>query len=303
MEGPRGIARKRIAVLALALIQMLLGAGWDQAFASSSKATSRRRVRTTRSAARRAARSAKSSEAADGRIAPMQTAPAPVENRDARKMRSVEGAIVNIIDSYIDRKETARVKHVYLGRFPVTLYWTADEIDEGAGPRRIPITIVRRDGNRRRVRVSAEFKRRLDVEGTAMLKDGHVLNVTSESGLYDDVTIDATLGIGSGGRKLVPYRSIAVNKFSGLKGLKVGDSVFIPQAVGMKLPSGARHDGYFRVDDVGSGVRGIDIYTLTREDGRAIERVLANDRRPLPLYKVLAKGKSSPRSPDLAALD
>ncbi|MBI2943233.1 MAG: hypothetical protein HYY25_03425 [Candidatus Wallbacteria bacterium] len=314
MEGTNvarsGGAAMRIAVAFLALLQLLLGAA-DEALASTVKSTARRsKAKASRAAQKRAKKPApkvrRAPRAQDNLLAvPIDTAPAPaIEERDARMMRSVEGAIVNIIDSYIDRKETSRVKHVYLGKFPVTLYWTADEIDEGKGPRSVPITVIRRDGSRTRIRVSAEFKRRLDVEGTAMLKDGHVLNVTSSRGVYDDVTQVATLGYGSGGRKLVPYRSIAVNRFAGMKGLKVGDRVFIPQAVGMKLPSGTRHDGYFRVDDVGSGVKGIDIYTLTRADGIAIERMLANDKRRLPLYKVLAKSKSrSKASPDLAQLD
>lgn len=137
-----------------------------------------------------------------------------------------------------------------------------------------------------------------------MLEDGRVLNVTSSKGVYDDVTRVATLGLGTGGRSLVPFRSIAVNRFAA-KGLRVGDRVYIPQAVGLKLPSGAHHDGFFRVDDVGSGVRGIDIYTLTRRDSELIERVLKNDRQALPLYKVVASGRASDddRRDELAQLD
>ncbi|MBI4870521.1 MAG: hypothetical protein HY814_03035 [Candidatus Riflebacteria bacterium] len=262
----------------------LLAAGSHPIEASSNSAQSRKGRTGVRAAKRKAPRPARRA------VLPPVEQTADVQLPDypqdeSRVMRAAEGAIVNIIDSY----------------YPVTCYWTADEVDEGRGPKQLTITVERKDGSRRRVRVSQQFKRRLDVEGTAMLADGRVLNVTSRKGVYDDVTRVANLGLGYGGRGLVPFRSIAVNRYAS-KGLKLGDRVFIREAVGMRLPSGARHDGYFRVDDVGSGVRGIDIYTLTRQDSELIEQVLRNDRRSLPLYKVLARGQAS-RDDEFARLD
>lgn len=280
---PAGRNRTLVSRLTLIACLFVFGAAAGSGEAASIRSGSRRKVKTARTAPPRA------------QLAPASTPSGPA--KDPRSMRAAEGAIVSIIDSYLERRQPSRVSHVYLGKHPVTLYWTADEIDEGLGPKRVALTVVRKDGSRKRIRVSPQFKQRMDVEGTAMLADGRVLNVTSQRGVYDDVTREASLGLGTGGRGLVPFRSIAVNRFTGLKGLKIGDSVFIPQAVGMQLPTGSRHDGYFRVDDVGSGVKGIDIYTMTREDGQLIERVLGNDRRRLPLYKVMAKAPSKRRAP------
>ncbi len=207
---------------------------------------------------------------------------------EAREMRDAEGAIVNIIDAYLDRKAPESVEHVFLGEVRVTCYWTADELDEGQGPKNVPITIKAQDGSRRQIKISRKFKKCLDVEGTAMLASGEVLNVSSRKGVYMDVTREATLGLGTRGRSLVPFRSIAINRSRGLKGLKAGDQVYVPQLVGLELPSGNRHDGYLRVDDVGSGVRGIDLYTLTRGNASLITQVFAGRKQHVPLYKVVS---------------
>jgi 3D (Asp-Asp-Asp) domain-containing protein len=55
-------------------------------------------------------------------------------------------------------------------------------------------------------------------------------------------------GDGVPGYKLVPWRTVAVNP----KTLAYGTLLFIPEAVGQKLPDGTIHDGYFFVADTGS---------------------------------------------------
>lgn len=45
--------------------------------------------------------------------------------------------------------------------------------------------------------------------------------------------------------KLVPYRTVAVNP----KDILTGSILFIPQAVGIRLPNGTYHDGYFLAHD------------------------------------------------------
>lgn len=69
-------------------------------------------------------------------------------------------------------------------------------------------------------------------------------------------------GDGVSGYKLVPFRTIAVDR----KFIPIGSLIFIPQAVGVEitLPNGSRsnHDGYFFAADVGGDIKAdhIDIF-------------------------------------------
>ena len=62
-------------------------------------------------------------------------------------------------------------------------------------------------------------------------------------------------GDGVGGYKLVPFRTIAVDK----KFIPIGSLIFVPQAVGVEitLPDGSKskHDGYFFAADVGGDIK------------------------------------------------
>lgn len=51
---------------------------------------------------------------------------------------------------------------------------------------------------------------------------------------------------------LDPYRSVAAD----LHIYNLGDVIYIPSAVGMKLPDGSIHDGYFVVRDSGGAIKG-----------------------------------------------
>jgi 3D (Asp-Asp-Asp) domain-containing protein len=70
-------------------------------------------------------------------------------------------------------------------------------------------------------------------------------------------------GDGTAGFALVPYRTIATDPDV----IPTGTVVFIPAAVGEKLPNGLRHDGYFFAADVGSKIKGghIDVFTGTSQ--------------------------------------
>ncbi len=69
-------------------------------------------------------------------------------------------------------------------------------------------------------------------------------------------------GDGVAGYKLVPFRTIAVDK----KFIPIGSLIFIPQAVGVEitLPNGSisKHDGYFFAADVGGDIKAnhIDVF-------------------------------------------
>ncbi|WP_293908256.1 3D domain-containing protein [Phenylobacterium sp.] len=61
------------------------------------------------------------------------------------------------------------------------------------------------------------------------------------------------------GCKVVPMRTIAVDKSI----IPRRTVIFIKETVGLKMPNGATHDGYWYATDIGSGIKGqrIDLYT------------------------------------------
>lgn len=66
-------------------------------------------------------------------------------------------------------------------------------------------------------------------------------------------------GLDSLGCKVVPMRTIAVDKTV----IPRRTVIFIKETVGLKMPDGRDHDGYWYATDVGSAIKGqrIDLYT------------------------------------------
>ena len=66
-------------------------------------------------------------------------------------------------------------------------------------------------------------------------------------------------GLDSLGCKVVPMRTIAVDKLV----IPRRTVIFIKETVGLKMPDGRDHDGYWYATDVGSAIKGqrIDLYT------------------------------------------
>jgi 3D (Asp-Asp-Asp) domain-containing protein len=76
-------------------------------------------------------------------------------------------------------------------------------------------------------------------------------------------------GDGSAGGGLVPWRTLAVDP----AWIPMGTLLFVPEAVGRKMPNGQRHDGYFFAADTGAPIRGnhVDLFSgLSREDALGI---------------------------------
>lgn len=137
-------------------------------------------------------------------------------------------------------------------------------------------------------RVTASFKRQFDVEGSARLRDGRIVNFHQKidgSWRYL-VATNAPFGLGLDGYKLIPYRTLAVDP----EVIRPGTVLYSPALDGVRLPSGEVHDGFMFAHDEGQGITGsrIDVFvgyesdvdnTLTRS-GRI------EDMSPVELYQV-----------------
>jgi 3D (Asp-Asp-Asp) domain-containing protein len=97
-------------------------------------------------------------------------------------------------------------------------------------------------------------------------------------------------GDGVNGFKLIPYRTIAVDKTK----IPIGTVIFIPNAVGIEilLPDGSKsfHDGYFFAADVGGDIKlnHIDVFTgLPKSKGFGF--VQSDSKKTFAAYKVKNK--------------
>ena len=172
-----------------------------------------------------------------------------------------------------------------LGTFIPTFYRILNEATWPTGER--TEELLTRDGQLI-ARVTPSFKRQLDIEGSARLRDGRIVNIEDRVGgrMRYLLVRGAPFGVGAPGYRLVPYRTVAVDP----RRIKLGTVLYIPALAGISLPSGAVHDGFCFAHDTGRGIIGsrIDIFvgfegdrdnTLTRS-GR-----LASQER-VPLYRV-----------------
>jgi len=104
-----------------------------------------------------------------------------------------------------------------------------------------------------------EFRNAAEIEGSARLADGRVINIVGESGRPRWRVVNAAYGIDTRGCPLVPFRSAAVDP----RIIPLGSILHIPSTVGVRVPGGGRHDGTWYAVDVGSQIRGqhVDLFT------------------------------------------
>jgi 3D (Asp-Asp-Asp) domain-containing protein len=100
--------------------------------------------------------------------------------------------------------------------------------------------------------VSKRFKAHSDIEGTARLIDGRVLNY---AGVINKeirwLVTQAPFGLGVRNCELEPFRTVAIDP----KVVPLGTLIKIHETVGMKLPDGQVHDGYWHAYDVGGAIK------------------------------------------------
>jgi len=144
-----------------------------------------------------------------------------------------------------------------LGTFVPTFYRVLDETKWPTGER--TEELFTREGQLI-ARVAPDFRRQLDTEGSARLRDGRIVNIEERvgGGMRYLVVRGAPFGVGAPGYRLVPYRTLAVDP----RRIKLGTVLYIPALVGIPLPTGEVHDGFGFAHDTGRGITGnrIDIF-------------------------------------------
>ncbi len=137
----------------------------------------------------------------------------------------------------------------------VSLYYTALQRDYPAGEQ---VALRTRNGTLI-ARVSQAFARKAEIEGSAKLNDGRVINVDGRvSGTRRWKHIPQAFGLDAVGCGLVPFRSAAVDRSV----VPLRTRLHLPETVGMRMPDGTRHDGIWYAVDTGSAIVGnrIDIF-------------------------------------------
>jgi 3D (Asp-Asp-Asp) domain-containing protein len=175
-----------------------------------------------------------------------------------------------------------------IGDLKPTFYWVALEQEDGLARNK---ELKDMDGGVL-ANVSSRFFSAIGLEGTGRLLDGRVLNyqgrVTLPDGKqeirYIECPPEAPYGYGVDKIPLVPFRSVAVDP----EVVPMGSRVYIPKAVGLALPDGSVHDGFFRAVDIGDAIRNhrIDMFTSFGDQSAVFERGGIRNMKPLEVYLV-----------------
>ena len=174
-----------------------------------------------------------------------------------------------------------------LGEFAPTFYRTLDE-SAGEWPEEERTEELRTGDGELIARVTPTFKERLDIEGSARLRDGRVVNFDEkEDGRWTYLVAEgAPFGLDARGRGLVPFRTLAVDPSV----VPLGTVVYLPSLDGVRLPSGETHDGLCLAQDTGQGIEGrrVDIFVgfENDEDNTLTRSGRVRDMEPLRVYRV-----------------
>lgn len=160
-----------------------------------------------------------------------------------------------------------------LGQMRPSFYWISIEPDDGKQKTKKLLDVH----GRVLAITSADYYRKLRMEGTGRLTNGKVVNFHrfqqlpngKKEILWRFCGKEAPYGFGYEDIPLVPYRSAAVDP----KLIPIGSWLYIPAAKGIALPDGTEHDGYFHAIDIGDAIedRKIDIFTAIGDQRRVFE--------------------------------
>jgi 3D (Asp-Asp-Asp) domain-containing protein len=138
--------------------------------------------------------------------------------------------------------------------FKISFYWLAYEQEYANEP--YDTDIYTRQGYWIG-RYPSTFVFELKLEGSGILRDGRVLNYAGDCNYgigtcFKFLELEQhPLGAGVQGRKLEPFRSVAVDP----KMIPIGAPIYIPELAGTPMPDGSIHDGCVRADDQGGAIK------------------------------------------------
>lgn len=185
--------------------------------------------------------------------------------------------------------EAKPAKLVKIGSLKPTFYWVAMETADGTEKNK---DLQDMDGNVL-ARVTAKFDAAIRMEGTGKMLDGRVLNFAGRQpkqggGLEVRFLVcppEAPYGYGLNFIPLVPFRSVAVDP----EVVPIGTRVYIPKAVGIHLPDGTVHDGYFQAVDIGDAIKNkrIDMFTAYGDQSKVFEDAGLENMKAMDVFKVV----------------
>ena len=165
--------------------------------------------------------------------------------------------------SWLGHTSDAPPNSTSLGAFVPTFYRILDEATWPTAER--TEELLTREGQLL-ARVTLDFRHQLDIEGSARLRDGRILNIEERVGgaMRYLLVRGAPFGVGAPGYRLVPYRTVAVDP----RRIKLGTVLYLPALVGIPLPTGEVHDGFGFAHDTGHGIIGsrVDIFVGFESD-------------------------------------
>jgi 3D (Asp-Asp-Asp) domain-containing protein len=141
-------------------------------------------------------------------------------------------------------------------------------------------------------RVSARFRKAMDIEGTGRLIDGRVLNFAGrKDGRTRYHLTRHPFGRGAGNCPLVPFHTVAVDP----ERVPLGSIVKIDETEGMKLPDGTVHDGIWRAEDTGGAIKKdrIDLFVGDGDQGAVLRAHGIANLMPLTLRLVAPAEKEN----------
>lgn len=139
--------------------------------------------------------------------------------------------------------------------------------------------------------VSKEFKDAADIEGTARLIDGRIINFAGVKRKEIRWTVvTAPYGLGVRKCELEPFRVVAIDP----KVIPLGSLIRIQETIGMQLPDGELHDGYWYAYDIGGAIKKdrIDLFVGDGDRGDILRAHKIRNLMPLTVEII------SPPPPD-----
>jgi len=203
----------------------------------------------------------------------------------------------------ITNSSTSQDKGQFFAQMKQTYYYLANEADHSGSAN----TNIVDSSCKKIATVSSSFYTALCIEGSGKLNDGRVINYAKKCSCaspcgYKSAKICYSVlnkskypwGAGSKSKSLVPFRSWAVDTSL----VAHGTVLYAKEWDGAKIPKigsigGFNHDGCFRADDVGGGIKGkhFDYFAGTKAMYKALSKGGLASGKYLTVHKNAGKCK------------